>query len=254
MGRLGSRPPLFLDLRRKDAGADVMAFKPDLIMSPPGAVTRFHIDSGFATWHDLAEGPSISSEPGGWCGGVQAWGSAMRVCKSLRGGVHGGVEAWGSVWGVQEPAGRCGGVQDPVCLLMVCKTLRISDCIAAGAAHASCFKPHTSLEALCGGFVGLSFGFSNNLITVGGFVTAMGLYTSQEDVSWALDPPRQLLLRRTHEGVLRAHAEALRLFGGRDNSVDIEGTELGRKLLACGVTLPALKAYGSIVELLWACV
>lgn len=171
----------------------------DVTISPHGSITRFHIDSGLAIWHDLIEGEKD------WA-----------VC-DLRDGIALGL----------NKCGKGGDSDDDA------PTVRFSEFIAMPSARILRLRAGESLFMPSGCFhfvVGKrpSFSMSNNLIVAGGVAAALDMYNGiglgGSSTSTLVDDDKRTSLARTHracalEGVARVTEE--RLLGA---GIDKEGS------------------------------
>jgi len=193
-----------------------MSFRPDLVLSPRGALTRFHVDSGFATWFDMREGSKD------WA-----------MC-SLEDGLALGLHEHRSVTLEQFLA-------------------RPSATLCRLQAGHSLFFPAAYFH-----FVvtrAPSFGFSNNVINLGGFGVAMGLY-HMENNRWAVDNERRDMLISTHLEALSIHAEECNVTTKLASRPDAKGCSddscMEQVFCQEGVSPRTSALYRNSVQLLWA--
>jgi hypothetical protein len=201
--------------------AATLRFRADLVLSPAEAVTRFHVDSGFATWFDMLEG----SKDWAMCSFEDGVALGLHEHRPLQ------LEEL-----LKKPSAA-------VCRLRAGQSLFFP----AGYFH---FVVTRSA----------SFGFSNNLITLGGYGVATSLY-ERDDAAWAFDVQRTRLLQRTHRRALEAHvvrtgaAPPLRSRGAAAVAAAADAKAAAVAAFAsAGVTDRTTATYRNLTEVLWASV
>lgn len=198
-----------------------LRFRADLVLSPAEAVTRFHVDSGFATWFDMLEG----SKDWAMCSFDDGVALGLHERRPLQ------LEEL-----LKKPSAA-------VCRLRAGQSLFFP----AGYFH---FVVTRSA----------SFGFSNNLITLGGYGVATSLY-QRDDAAWAFDVQRRQLLQHTHRRALEAHvvrtgaAPPLRSRGSAAAAAAADAKSAAiAAFAAAGVTDRTTVTYRNLTEVLWASV
>jgi hypothetical protein len=208
---------------REDGGTRddeaTLRFRADLVLSPAEAVTRFHVDSGFATWFDMLEG----SKDWAMCSFEDGVALGLHERRPLQ------LEEL-----LKKPSAA-------VCRLRAGQSLFFP----AGYFHFVVTRSP-------------SFGFSNNLITLGGYGVATNLY-QRDDADWAFDVERRQLLQRTHRRALEAHvvrtgaAPPLRSRGAAAAAAAAAAKDVAVAAFATeGVTERTTVTYRNLTEVLWA--